>query len=78
MINPINRCPTVVAPAEEAARFERDYVSLFALVRQRRRHFILVKKELANAGVAPALDPEKIGATFYRKCEIECLYPDNG
>jgi hypothetical protein len=42
VINPINRCPTVVVPAQEVERFDREYVSLFAIARQRRQHFLLV------------------------------------
>jgi hypothetical protein len=71
VVNPINRCPTVVVPAHEVERFEREFVSLFAIARQRRRHFILVKKELNAAGVKPALDPEKVGATFYRRADVK-------
>jgi nucleotide-binding universal stress UspA family protein len=67
VINPVNRCPTVVVPVEEVERFAREYVSLFALARQQGRHFLAMKKELDAAGITPALDPEKVGATFYRK-----------
>jgi hypothetical protein len=67
VINPVNRCPTVVVPVDEVERFQREYVSLFVLARQQGRHFLAVKKELDAAGVLPALDPEKIGATFYRR-----------
>jgi hypothetical protein len=66
VINPVNRCPTVVVPAEEVERFEREFVSLFALAKRQGRHFRAVKKELEAAGIEPALDPKKIGATFYR------------
>jgi hypothetical protein len=69
VINPINRCPTVVVPAHEVERFEREFVSLFALARQRGRHFMAVKKELQHAGVEPVFNPRKIGATFYRRGE---------
>jgi len=67
VINPVNRCPTVIVPAEEVKRFEREYVSLFTLAKQQGRHFRKVKQELDAAGIRPALDPEKIGATFYRR-----------
>jgi hypothetical protein len=67
VINPVNRCPTVVVPEAEAARFAREYVSLFTLASQRGKHFILVKKELEADGIEPAMDPKKIGATFYRR-----------
>jgi hypothetical protein len=70
VINPINRCPMVVVPAEEVERFERDFVSLFTLARHRRRHHMAVKKELDAAGVKPALKPEEVGATFYRRATV--------
>lgn len=55
-------------PATEVERFEAEFVSLFALARQQGRHHMAVKKEAA--GVKPALDPEKIGATFYRRADL--------
>ena len=69
VVNPINRCPTVVVPAQEVERFDREFVSLFAIARQRGRHFILVKKDLQHSGVEAAFNPKKIGATFYRRAE---------
>jgi len=69
VVNPINRCPTVVVPVREVERFEREYVSLFALARQRVRHFMAVKKELEHAGVEPVFNSRKVGATFYRRAE---------
>jgi hypothetical protein len=65
VVNPINRCPTVVVPVEEVDRFAAEFVSLFALARQQGRHHMAVKKELDAAGVKPAFDPNKVGATFY-------------
>ncbi|MDI4237773.1 hypothetical protein OZ411_33715 [Bradyrhizobium sp. Arg237L] len=38
--NPINRCSTIVVPAEEVERFEAMHVSLFALA----KHFLGGKK----------------------------------
>jgi hypothetical protein len=73
VVNPINRCPTVIVPAEELERFEAEFVSLFALARQQKRHHMAVKKELDAAGIKPALDPKKIGATFYRRNEVTDL-----
>ena len=69
VVNPVNRCPTVVVPAQEVERFDREFVSLFSLARQRGRHFMAVKKELQHAGVEPVFNPRKIGATFYRRAE---------
>ena len=53
--------------ADEVERFEREYVSLFTLAKQQGRHFR--KVEIDAAGIKPALDPEKVGATFYRRSE---------
>jgi hypothetical protein len=69
-INPVNRCPVAVVPVDDVERFAAEYVSLFALAKQQGRHFLAVKKELDAAGIEPALDAEKIGASFYRRDEI--------
>ncbi|MDI4238924.1 hypothetical protein AAFX91_17450 [Bradyrhizobium sp. 31Argb] len=70
VVNPVNRCPTVVVPVREVERFDREFVSLFAIARQRGRHFMVVKKELQHAGVEPVFNPRKIGATFYRRADL--------
>jgi hypothetical protein len=70
VVNPVNRCPTVVVPAEDVERFARKYISLFALAKQQRRHFRKVKQELDDAGTTPAFAPWKIGATFYRRKDL--------
>ncbi|WP_454632791.1 hypothetical protein [Bradyrhizobium cenepequi] len=71
VVNPVNRCPTVIVPVQEVERFEREYVSLFALAKRRGKHFLVVKKELAAAAVEPVFNPKKIGATFYRGADVE-------
>jgi hypothetical protein len=78
VVNPINRCPTVVVPAEEVERFEATYVSLFALAKSQGRHFWVVKKELEAAGVKPALRQEDVGATFYRRRQVDRLDRQKG
>lgn len=67
VVNPINKCPQTVVMPDEVERFRRKYVSLFALAKERGEHFRAVKKAIEAAGVAPAFDPEKIGARFYRR-----------
>lgn len=67
-------CTTRVIPAMTLAlstgeRFDREYISLFAIARQRGRHFRAVKKELQDAAVEPVFNPGKIGATFYRRAD---------
>lgn len=70
VINPVNRCPIIVVPVAEVERFGREFVSLFALARQQRRHHMAVKKELDAASVKPAMDSGNIGATFYRRGDL--------
>ena len=71
MINPINRCSTVIVTLDEVERFEREFVSLFALAKQQGRHFRAVKKEFETVGIKPAMDPKEVGATFYRRAELQ-------
>ena len=78
VINPINRCPTVIVTDEEVERFEREFVSLFVLAKQQGRHFRVVKKGLEAAGVKPAMDPETVGATFYRRSNRGSAAQDEG
>lgn len=70
VFNPISGCPTIVDMPEELDRFEAEYISLFVIARQLGRHFEVVKNELTAAGVLPALDPEALGATLYRRSDI--------
>ncbi|MET4370801.1 hypothetical protein ABIA99_003495 [Bradyrhizobium sp. LB12.1] len=70
VINPINRCPTIVVMPSEVDRFDGEFVSLFAVARKRDLHHMKVKKALDGAGVQPALDPETLKATFYRRSDI--------
>jgi hypothetical protein len=74
-INPVNRCPqTVVMPADLDA-FQRSYVTLFGLAKERRENFRKTKKAMEDAGVEPAFDPNVIGATFYRRHNILVCRP---
>jgi hypothetical protein len=71
VINPINKCPQTVVMPTEVERFRREYVSLFALAKERGRHFRKLKQELDDAGVEPAFDPDEIGATVYRRSQVK-------
>jgi hypothetical protein len=68
--DPINHCPAVLIRADDAKRFQQKFVSLFALAKERGKHFKAVKNELDAAGVEPAFKPKKIGATFYRRRDV--------
>jgi len=64
-INAVNRCPQVVVKPEEVERFQKKYISLFQLARERRKHIKVAKTEMKIAGVKPAFDTKQIGAMFY-------------
>jgi hypothetical protein len=67
--NPVNRClQTLVAPAE-LARFQKTYVSLHMLAKERKRYHLVVKTELDAAGIKPVFDHEKVRARLYRRSE---------
>jgi hypothetical protein len=68
--DPINHCPAVLIRADDAKKFRRKYVSLFALAKERGKHFKAVKNELTAAGVKPAFKRKKIGATFYARAQL--------
>jgi hypothetical protein len=57
-----------VAPAE-LARFQKTYVSLHVLAKERKRHHLAMKMELDDAGVGPEFDHGRIGARFYRRSQ---------
>jgi hypothetical protein len=44
-------------------------VSLFALAKQQGRYFRKLNRAMDEAGIEPAFDVNKIGATFYRRKE---------
>jgi hypothetical protein len=65
--NPVNRCmQTLVAPAE-LERFQKTYVSLHMLAKERKQHHVALKMELDAAGIRPVFDHTKIYARFYRR-----------
>ncbi len=72
-INPINRCPQVVVMPAELEKFQREYVSLFALAKEQGRHFRKLKLEMDKTGVEPVFDVNKVGATFYRRKELSTI-----
>jgi hypothetical protein len=65
--DPVNHCPTVLTCPESAEKFQREYVSLFVLAKERGKHFRAVLRELDAREIHAEFDPEKIGARFYRR-----------
>jgi hypothetical protein len=69
--NPVNRCPQDVVMPSELERFQKKYVSLYTLAKERGRHFRKLKQEMDEAGIKPTFDVEKVGATFYRRQDCQ-------
>jgi hypothetical protein len=67
--NPVNRCMQTLVAAKELAGFQKTYVSLHVLAKERKRYHLVVKTELDAAGIKPAFDHEKVGARFYRRSD---------
>jgi hypothetical protein len=77
-VNPVNRCPQNVVMPSEVERFQRKYVSLFGLAKERGRHFRKLKQEMDAGGTKLAFDAEKIGATFYERDTVSNHKPKKG
>jgi TniQ len=65
-LNPVNRCRQKLIASDEIERFQAKYVSLWVLSKQRGLHIA----KLEAVGVETALDPKKIGASFYRVADL--------
>ncbi|WP_274426868.1 hypothetical protein [Chelativorans sp. YIM 93263] len=70
-VNPINRCPQTIVMPEDLARFQRSYVSLMNLAKERGEHFMRMKARLESVEIKPAFDPVIIGARFYFRYAAE-------
>lgn len=68
--NPINRCPQTIVRPEDLESFNTKFVSLSNLARERGEHFSKTKKTLVAAGILPAFDPGRIGATIYEREQL--------
>ncbi len=67
--NPVNRRMQSLVASSELERFQKTYVSLHVLAKERERHNVALKKDFEVAGVRSAFDYKKIGARFYRRSE---------
>jgi hypothetical protein len=72
-INPVNRCPEQVIDPAEIDRFRATYISLHVLARARRAHLPHVARDLARAGITPAIQRAAVGATFYLLADLAPL-----
>jgi len=69
VLDTVGRAKRAVTMREIAA-FQKEFVSAWDLRRERRMHVARLKEELQARGVSPALDPDVVGATFYRRSDI--------
>ena len=77
-INPINQYPNnnVIVTAEEVERFAR-YSRCSCWRSGRGQHFRKVKRGLDAAGIKPALDPAKVGATVLPNGDLRGWAPSS-
>lgn len=61
-----NRCPVQIVPREQVEKFKAKYVSLINLAGELGIHFRRLAVELRAAGIEPALDHKRHGASFCR------------
>ena len=67
-VDPVNRCPRLLFPLEEIERFHAKYISLYRL--KEGRSAVAFRKELAAKGIKPAEELSGLGATFYRRSDL--------
>jgi hypothetical protein len=68
---PNNRSASArVIPHDALDAFERDYVSLMNLARERGAHHVALAVALRDRGVTPAFNPAIVKATFFRRDAI--------
>lgn len=68
--NPITRMPQRLISPMGLEEFNRVYIHLHALSRQRRVYHLAVRDELDMAGIRPAFDPIQVPATFYARADL--------
>lgn len=69
-ISPRNRCPYTAVRKLDLEAFQRTYGALHELAKERRVHFLSLKKALTAREIEPALGKPAIQATFYRRSDI--------
>ncbi|MBB4001187.1 TniQ family protein [Aurantimonas endophytica] len=69
-VNPVNRCPQRVVLESDLLAFDKSFVSLYSLAKQREVHFRKLKAELVGRGVEPDPAFACVPASFYRRADI--------
>lgn len=67
-INPVNKCPQRLVPADEIARFQGRYITLWRLAKHHKVEIAAMKMTLDRTGVAPAF--EGVFARMYRLTDL--------
>lgn len=70
VINPVMKRPQTVVLPDELERFQREFVFIGALARERGLYLKIVNAELAAAGVRPVLDPKMLKTSLYRRADV--------
>lgn len=70
IINPVTGMSQRTVDAADLDRFDGEYVSLFALARQRDIHFLALMDGLSRQGVQPVFGIGDVPARFYRRADL--------
>jgi len=73
VVNPVTRRRHNIIRPSELLRFQSTYVSLCGLGRERDEHPKIVLKDLNSRGVQPAAELAGVGATFYRRDDLNII-----
>jgi hypothetical protein len=71
VINPKNRCPQTVVDKPDLIEFDRNFVSLYQLARERNTPFRKLEKSLEEEEISPAFDLGSVSVKFYRRTMVD-------
>ena len=64
-INPINRCPVQIVDNAIFNAFDKKYILLSEMAKIFETIPVVMMRKLEDAGIAPAIQRDEVGATFY-------------
>ena len=64
-INPINRCPVQIVDNAVFSAFDKKYILLSKMAKISETIPVVMKRNLRDAGIEPAIQRKEVGATFY-------------
>lgn len=75
---PSNRATLQIIPLAEVDRFRSTYITLFEACAVLNEHHLVLRRQLAHAGVTPMCDQTTARVTLYRRIDVAAIYPATG